>query len=374
MIIWNLIILPVIVAAHPIEEVLKDPKDLALSKALSWLLRHGAVAEGLDISKDGYIQLRDVLKHRLFTRRYTIDDVRRIASIDKYRFNLQKNPLSGNLEIRANHGHTIDLQKGSSNLLENQLHKSGKILNEHRQQQYNRIPVVDTFAAPHSDNSDDRSFSESYITYTELTRILSWMLRRGTKRAGLTKSPDGFIPVDELLEHNYLKGKCNIEDIITVVDNEPEVYELKKNPDTKLLEIRVNVDYTVKKLNKVELTKIPHSVYLPLPYIIRGVNECEWEEVNNIGGIRSKSEDGYIYFSPYEPADSYATKGVTKHDDIYIYVGVDAAIEDGIEFYKTRTDEIITKGNEDGIVSNDYYVKVVERKSGDLLFNNGNYS
>lgn len=49
--------------------------------------------------------------------------------------------------------------------------------------------------------------------------------------------------------------------------------------------------------------------------------------MNNVRGIRSKSEDGYIYFSPYEPADCYATKGVTRHDDIYIYVGIDAAIE-----------------------------------------------
>lgn len=93
-----------------IMNVFQDPKDLALSKALSWLLRHGAVTEGLDISKDGYIQLNDVLKHRLFARRYSRDDIRRIASVDNYRFHLQKNPLTGNLEIRANHGHTIDLQ------------------------------------------------------------------------------------------------------------------------------------------------------------------------------------------------------------------------------------------------------------------------
>lgn len=72
------------------------------------------------------------------------------------------------------------------------------------------------------------------------------MLRYGAKRAGLTKTPDGFVLVNELLEQNYLKGRCNIEDIVTVVDNEPEVYELRKNPDSKLLEIRINVDYTVK--------------------------------------------------------------------------------------------------------------------------------
>lgn len=72
------------------------------------------------------------------------------------------------------------------------------------------------------------------------------MLRHGSNRAGLTKSSDGFVPVDKLLEHAYLKGKCNIDDIVTIADNEPEVYELKKNPDTQLLEIRINVNYKVK--------------------------------------------------------------------------------------------------------------------------------
>lgn len=66
---------------------------------------------------------------------------------------------------------------------------------------------------------------------------------------------------------------------------------------------------------------------MPLPYVIYGANGSDWEEINNLGGIKSKAKDGYIYFSPYEPADYYATKGVTKHDDVYIYVGVDAAIE-----------------------------------------------
>ena len=35
-----------------------------VSKALTYLLRHGAEKEGLTIGADGYIALDDVLKHR----------------------------------------------------------------------------------------------------------------------------------------------------------------------------------------------------------------------------------------------------------------------------------------------------------------------
>jgi RNA:NAD 2'-phosphotransferase (TPT1/KptA family) len=32
-----------------------------MSKAMSWLLRHGAVKEGIEISSDGWVSLRDMM-------------------------------------------------------------------------------------------------------------------------------------------------------------------------------------------------------------------------------------------------------------------------------------------------------------------------
>ena len=37
-------------------------KDVAISKSLSWILRHGAIELGLSMRSDGYVPLNEVLE------------------------------------------------------------------------------------------------------------------------------------------------------------------------------------------------------------------------------------------------------------------------------------------------------------------------
>ncbi|ANZ75552.1 BA75_02982T0 [Komagataella pastoris] len=82
-------------------------KDVVISKALSWLLRHGAQSENLTIDKDGFVPLEEVLAHRRIKgTRASFEDVQRIVDTnDKKRFTLQKR--DGRWFICANQGHSI---------------------------------------------------------------------------------------------------------------------------------------------------------------------------------------------------------------------------------------------------------------------------
>ncbi|ODV94903.1 hypothetical protein PACTADRAFT_50752 [Pachysolen tannophilus NRRL Y-2460] len=89
-------------------------RDIQISKALSYLLRHGALKEKLDIDKDGYIALDDILSHnRIKSHRATFEDIKRIVdSNDKQRFTLRRGH-DGDGEhkkyyICANQGHSIE--------------------------------------------------------------------------------------------------------------------------------------------------------------------------------------------------------------------------------------------------------------------------
>ncbi|CAB3223348.1 unnamed protein product [Arctia plantaginis] len=83
-------------------------KDFHLSKSLSWLLRHGACEEGFELSPEGYLEVCKILQHPLFQSRYQLSDVVRVVRQDaKQRFNLRQSPSTGNLEIKANQGHSI---------------------------------------------------------------------------------------------------------------------------------------------------------------------------------------------------------------------------------------------------------------------------
>lgn len=77
---------------------------------MSWLLRHGAVQEGLHVSANGFINLTDILNHKSFKSYYSIDDIIRVVkSNDKQRFSLQY--TDNELLICANQGHSLQVMQ-----------------------------------------------------------------------------------------------------------------------------------------------------------------------------------------------------------------------------------------------------------------------
>ncbi|KAF9430534.1 tRNA 2'-phosphotransferase 1 [Podila epigama] len=65
-----------------------DSPEVQLSKALSWLLRHNAEAQGVPIRPDGYCLLNDVMAHSKF-KKYTIADVMNVVDTnDKKRYEI----------------------------------------------------------------------------------------------------------------------------------------------------------------------------------------------------------------------------------------------------------------------------------------------
>lgn len=82
----------------------RETPDTRLSKALSSILRHNAVKEGVPISNDGYILISDLQRHPRF-KQCTLADFQRIVANDsKQRYTLLNDPW----RIRANQGHSMD--------------------------------------------------------------------------------------------------------------------------------------------------------------------------------------------------------------------------------------------------------------------------
>lgn len=82
---------------------------VALSKALSRLLRHEAVKEGIPISQDGWVPLEHALNYLNSRRGLRCDEATVHAIVEtneKQRFSLREG-REGALEIRANQGHSI---------------------------------------------------------------------------------------------------------------------------------------------------------------------------------------------------------------------------------------------------------------------------
>lgn len=83
--------------------------DVKLSKALSYLLRHGAIEEGLKMNAAGYVKLDDVMKYLKEKKGYKnlhFKDIQAVVDTnDKKRFEL--NEEGKHICIRATQGHSI---------------------------------------------------------------------------------------------------------------------------------------------------------------------------------------------------------------------------------------------------------------------------
>ena len=85
--------------------------NVNLSKALSWLLRHNMLNQGLKPTPEGYVDLSAVLSLPRF-KGYTAADVEEVVELnDKKRFAIRVHPDTGNKQIRANQGHSIQVSR-----------------------------------------------------------------------------------------------------------------------------------------------------------------------------------------------------------------------------------------------------------------------
>ena len=60
---------------------MSNKQQTVVSKALTYLLRHGAEKEGLSIGADGYVILQDILNHRrIKSHKVSLTDVKQILA------------------------------------------------------------------------------------------------------------------------------------------------------------------------------------------------------------------------------------------------------------------------------------------------------
>jgi len=99
-------------------------REATVSKAMSWILRHGAKSEGLQLDPAGYAQVDKLLAwHKLRSLGVTFEELKTVvADNDKQRFSLIPSPGSDATTIdsdpsawliRANQGHSITIQSSS---------------------------------------------------------------------------------------------------------------------------------------------------------------------------------------------------------------------------------------------------------------------
>eukprot|EP01083_Nonionella_stella_P119239 356345_1 len=191
-----------------------------------------------------------------------------------------------------------------------------------------------------------------------LSRGLTNILRHQAVKLGLPVRPDGYIPVSSVVKcHSIQKLKPSLKDIQRVVA------DCKKQRMSLMLEngvhfIRANQGHTIQGVNPDELLSrlispsecvcCVHGTYLP-----------KWQMIRN-GGMKTMGRN-HMHFAPDDKifGPERVISGFRANCTVLIYIDVERAMHDGIIFYRSANNVILTEGI-GGVMHPKYFKRVVE--------------
>lgn len=188
---------------------------------------------------------------------------------------------------------------------------------------------------------------------TILSKRLSYLLRHGAVKEGLTIKSDGFVAVNEILLVS-LKG-YTFKDIERVVENNNKQRFILQLNDG-IWEIKATQGHTIAKINELTL-KVLHDIDFD---IIHGTYFKCWEKIKEEGLCRMKRN--HIHFAK----GLNFLCGLRQSAEVYIYINFKEAKQDGLVFLESENRVILCAGNSRGIIEGKYFLKVLDR-SGHVL-------
>jgi len=185
-----------------------------------------------------------------------------------------------------------------------------------------------------------------------LSKSLAWLLRHNAETEGFTFLDGGYLPVQEVLKHPRFTG-YTLADVEEVVRNcEKQRYSLVTGDAGQRL-IRANQGHSIKTV-EVEMEEInnPDDV----PKVVHGTNFKAWNEIQKSG--LNKMKRNHIHFAAGELGSDGVISGMRKSAQVYIYIDVHKAMNDGIKFFRSANNVILSPGNTDGVIDCQYFKSV----------------
>eukprot|EP00941_MAST-03F_sp_MAST-3F-sp1_P005370 g5370.t1 len=198
----------------------------------------------------------------------------------------------------------------------------------------------------------------------KLSRKLTKLLRHNAVRRGLKVREDGYVHLTDIQKLDGMQAAT--EDVIREIvaeDNkqrfglrEENVGEKKESKEEKFeLLIRANQGHTMRCVKESALLT-PITDSSAVPCCIHGTNSNAWKIIKSSGLSRMKRN--HIHMAAGEPGTNGVISGMRRSCDVIIHIDVDAAMKDGISFYLSENNVILSPGP----IPPQFFSKVIHRK------------
>ena len=205
----------------------------------------------------------------------------------------------------------------------------------------------------------------------QISKALTYYLRHGAEKEGLSIRADGFVLVDALLAKPNLQSKnLSYSKLKQIVDtNDKKRFELQEILDTEnnisQLYIRATQGHTMKSVeDDLLLTKIEDSTTYPI--IVHGTYNKFWKSIKS-QGLKTMTRN-HVHLAPGYPGEKEVISGMRKNCDLFIQLDMEKAMADGMVFYLSKNNVILTSGFDK--VIHPKYFKLVKDIYNKVLFEN----
>ncbi|XP_040827048.1 tRNA 2'-phosphotransferase 1 isoform X1 [Ochotona curzoniae] len=185
----------------------------------------------------------------------------------------------------------------------------------------------------------------------QLSKALSYALRHGALKLGLPMGPDGFVPLDTLLQLTQFRG-FSVEDVQRVVDtNGKQRFALQPGDPKSGPLIRANQGHSL-QVPELELTPLETPQTLP-QVLVHGTFWKHWPSIL-LQGLSCRGRT-HIHLASGLPGDPGVVSGMRLSCEVAVFIDGPRALADGIRFFRSANGVILTPGNANGFLLPKYF-------------------
>eukprot|EP00771_Trimastix_marina_P001764 gnl/Trimastix_PCT/2861.p1 GENE.gnl/Trimastix_PCT/2861~~gnl/Trimastix_PCT/2861.p1 ORF type:complete len:220 (+),score=47.06 gnl/Trimastix_PCT/2861:41-661(+) len=192
-----------------------------------------------------------------------------------------------------------------------------------------------------------------------LSKRLSYVLRHGAECEGIPISSQGWVRVDVLLRHRIFQG-LTVERLHEIVESNDKKRFALETRDGCLC-VRANQGHSMRAL-EVEMERVTSAEEIPI--VVHGTNKGAWDTIKTAGLNRMGRQ--HIHFAVGLPGDGNVISGMRRGCEVLIYIDAAHAMADGIEFFRSANNVILSPGL-DGVIAPRYFRSVVDSRGASLL-------
>ncbi|KAK4507531.1 hypothetical protein PRZ48_001266 [Zasmidium cellare] len=233
----------------------------------------------------------------------------------------------------------------------------------------------------------------------QVSKKISWLLRHGAEKEGLTLGPGGYIPVSEVLSNRNLKSlKVTFDELRQIVEeNDKQRFSMVPasaqegkggeegqtdltSSDPKDWLIRANQGHSLKVeddglLKPITKENLPETA-------VHGTTHSAWPLIVASGGLKPMGRN-HVHFASGLPAGftslvntdqevaAPVISGMRKSSTVLIFLDLAKATEAGLKFWVSENGVILSEGNEEGVVPLEFFQRVEDRTGEGVLVEEG---